>query len=193
MKVLLLNGSANKNGNTFTALSEIAKQLKKNGTRWSNTGHRGYADHAHAGRQHGLAAEEDPRQRPARLSWARRVAGDELYQINDEHRGLSRILPVVRWWHRGKATVPKIQERRGCTGVLCVRPHVLILRLQRFLHHLAQMPAGTYWGFEGAAWVYRQSIQRIAQTLDRHQSCYGSRWTAKRTNSEFLRDCQGEV
>lgn len=29
MKVLLLNGSANKNGNTFTALSEIAKQLKK--------------------------------------------------------------------------------------------------------------------------------------------------------------------
>ena len=31
MKVLLLNGSANKNGNTFTALSEIAKQLKKNG------------------------------------------------------------------------------------------------------------------------------------------------------------------
>ena len=31
MKVLLLNGSANKNGNTFTALSEIAKQLEKNG------------------------------------------------------------------------------------------------------------------------------------------------------------------
>ncbi len=31
MKVLLLNGSANKNGNTFTTLFEIAKQLKKNG------------------------------------------------------------------------------------------------------------------------------------------------------------------
>ena len=31
MKVLLLNGSAHKNGNTFTALSEIAKQLEKNG------------------------------------------------------------------------------------------------------------------------------------------------------------------
>ena len=31
MKVLLLNGSANKNGNTFTALSEIARQLEKNG------------------------------------------------------------------------------------------------------------------------------------------------------------------
>ena len=31
MKVLLLNGSANRNGNTFTALSEIAKQLEKNG------------------------------------------------------------------------------------------------------------------------------------------------------------------
>ena len=31
MKVLLLNGSANKNGNTFTALSEIDKQLEKNG------------------------------------------------------------------------------------------------------------------------------------------------------------------
>ena len=29
MKVLLLNGSANKNGNTFTALSEIARQLLK--------------------------------------------------------------------------------------------------------------------------------------------------------------------
>ena len=29
MKVLLLNGSANKNGNTFTALSEIARQLEK--------------------------------------------------------------------------------------------------------------------------------------------------------------------
>jgi hypothetical protein len=29
MKVLLLNGSANKNGNTFTALSQIARQLKK--------------------------------------------------------------------------------------------------------------------------------------------------------------------
>ena len=34
----------------------------------SGAGHRGYADHAHAGRQHGLAVEEDPRQRPARLS-----------------------------------------------------------------------------------------------------------------------------
>ena len=31
MKVLLLNGSANNKGNTFTALSEIAKQLEKNG------------------------------------------------------------------------------------------------------------------------------------------------------------------
>ena len=31
MKVLLLNGSANRNGNTFTALTEIANQLKKNG------------------------------------------------------------------------------------------------------------------------------------------------------------------
>lgn len=31
MKVLLLNGSANQKGNTFTALSEIAKQLEKNG------------------------------------------------------------------------------------------------------------------------------------------------------------------
>ena len=31
MKVLLLNGSANKKGNTFTALTEIAKQLEKNG------------------------------------------------------------------------------------------------------------------------------------------------------------------
>ena len=31
MKVLLLNGSANKNGNTFTALSEIARQLEKSG------------------------------------------------------------------------------------------------------------------------------------------------------------------
>lgn len=31
MKVILLNGSANKKGNTFTALSEIACQLKKNG------------------------------------------------------------------------------------------------------------------------------------------------------------------
>ena len=31
MKILLLNGSANKNGNTFTALSEIAKQLEKDG------------------------------------------------------------------------------------------------------------------------------------------------------------------
>ena len=29
MKVLLLNGSANRKGNTFTALSEIAKQLEK--------------------------------------------------------------------------------------------------------------------------------------------------------------------
>ncbi|MBQ7531116.1 MAG: flavodoxin family protein [Paludibacteraceae bacterium] len=31
MKVLLINGSARKNGNTFLALSEIAKQLEKNG------------------------------------------------------------------------------------------------------------------------------------------------------------------
>ena len=31
MKVLLLNGSANRNGNTFTALTEIARQLEKNG------------------------------------------------------------------------------------------------------------------------------------------------------------------
>ena len=31
MKVLLINGSARRNGNTFLALSEIAKQLKKNG------------------------------------------------------------------------------------------------------------------------------------------------------------------
>ena len=31
MKVLLLNGSANKKGNTFTALSEVAGQLEKNG------------------------------------------------------------------------------------------------------------------------------------------------------------------
>lgn len=31
MKVLLLNGSANKSGNTFTALYEAAKQLEKNG------------------------------------------------------------------------------------------------------------------------------------------------------------------
>jgi len=30
-KVLLLNGSANKKGNTFTALTEIARQLEKNG------------------------------------------------------------------------------------------------------------------------------------------------------------------
>lgn len=29
MKVLLLNGSANKKGNTYTALTEIAKQLEK--------------------------------------------------------------------------------------------------------------------------------------------------------------------
>jgi len=142
MKVLLLNGSANKKGNTFTALTEIASRLEKNGVESeimqlgnkpvrgciacgqcqmkqlsrcvfdddvcnriveklneadalivgspvyygqpngavmavlqraffsgrSGAGHRGYADHAHAGRQHGLAAEEDPRQRPARLS-----------------------------------------------------------------------------------------------------------------------------
>ena len=31
MKVLLINGSAHKEGNTFTALSEIARQLKKQG------------------------------------------------------------------------------------------------------------------------------------------------------------------
>ena len=31
MKVLLLNGSANQKGNTYTALSEIARQLEKNG------------------------------------------------------------------------------------------------------------------------------------------------------------------
>ena len=31
MKVLLLNGSANKNGNTYTALSEVARQLENNG------------------------------------------------------------------------------------------------------------------------------------------------------------------
>ena len=31
MKVLLINGSARKKGNTFTALSEVAKQLEKNG------------------------------------------------------------------------------------------------------------------------------------------------------------------
>ena len=31
MKVLLLNGSANKDGNTFSALTEVAKQLEKNG------------------------------------------------------------------------------------------------------------------------------------------------------------------
>ena len=31
MRVLLLNGSANKNGNTFAALSEIARQLEKSG------------------------------------------------------------------------------------------------------------------------------------------------------------------
>lgn len=31
MKVLLINGSAHKNGNTFLALSEIARQLEKNG------------------------------------------------------------------------------------------------------------------------------------------------------------------
>ena len=31
MKVLLINGSARKKGNTFTALEEVAKQLKKNG------------------------------------------------------------------------------------------------------------------------------------------------------------------
>jgi len=29
MKVLLLNGSANKKGNTFTALTEIANRLEK--------------------------------------------------------------------------------------------------------------------------------------------------------------------
>ena len=33
MKVILLNGSANKKGNTFTALSEIACQLEKNGVK----------------------------------------------------------------------------------------------------------------------------------------------------------------
>ena len=31
MKVLLINGSPRKQGNTFTALSEAAKQLEKNG------------------------------------------------------------------------------------------------------------------------------------------------------------------
>lgn len=31
MKVLLINGSARKNGNTFTALQEVLKQLEKNG------------------------------------------------------------------------------------------------------------------------------------------------------------------
>ena len=31
MKVLLINGSARRNGNTFTALSEAARQLEKNG------------------------------------------------------------------------------------------------------------------------------------------------------------------
>ena len=31
MKVLLINGSARRKGNTFTALSEAAKQLEKNG------------------------------------------------------------------------------------------------------------------------------------------------------------------
>ena len=31
MKVLLINGSAHKEGNTFTALSEIARQLEKQG------------------------------------------------------------------------------------------------------------------------------------------------------------------
>ena len=35
MRVLLLNGSANKNGNTFTALSEIARQLEKSGRAWT--------------------------------------------------------------------------------------------------------------------------------------------------------------
>ena len=30
-KALFINGSANKNGNTFTALTEIARQLEKNG------------------------------------------------------------------------------------------------------------------------------------------------------------------
>ena len=31
MKVLLINGSPRRQGNTFTALSEAAKQLEKNG------------------------------------------------------------------------------------------------------------------------------------------------------------------
>ena len=31
MKVLLINGSANRKGNTFTALAEVAQQLEKNG------------------------------------------------------------------------------------------------------------------------------------------------------------------
>ena len=31
MRVLLINGSARREGNTFLALSEIAKQLEKNG------------------------------------------------------------------------------------------------------------------------------------------------------------------
>lgn len=31
MKVLMLNGSAKPNGNTYTALSEVGKQLEKEG------------------------------------------------------------------------------------------------------------------------------------------------------------------
>ena len=44
MKVLLINGSPRANGNTFTALSEVAKTLNEEG----GTGRRGNADHADA-------------------------------------------------------------------------------------------------------------------------------------------------
>ena len=44
-------------------------------------GHRGYADHAYAGQQHGLAAEENQRHRHHPAPRARGLGADEFYQI----------------------------------------------------------------------------------------------------------------
>lgn len=83
-KVLLINGSPRKAGNTNLALCEIMKQLKKNGIDAEivqvgtkavrgRIGCRRDADHAHPGRQHGVPVKED------------HAAGEPQYPQREEH------------------------------------------------------------------------------------------------------------
>ena len=59
-------------------------------------------------------------------------------------RRLSKLMSFVGCRRGRETAVPEIQKWRRSIGVLRHGTHVFILRLQRLLCHLAQMPARAY-------------------------------------------------